>query len=135
MKFLLVGQVFAPGATAIITKGLSQYAGVMLVAEPENPYDANAVRVFVPRESITLNAELDEALAAFALTSAALTFPFAIGHLGAKYETKAAKAAMREGHQFRLATDWHGLSGNSRTSGRLIQHPNGTCLIEVNDTI
>jgi hypothetical protein len=116
---------------ALIAKGLPQYAAVTLVAEPENPYDANAVRVFVTRESVLECAELDEALGGFGLTLTTLTFPLAIGHLGAKYETKAAKAALREGHQFHLGADWQGLPAGPRESGRLTQYPNGTCLIEV----
>jgi len=131
MKFLLVGSMFSQGAPALIAKGLRQGAAVTLQAEPENPYDANAVKVFVARESVLPSNELAEALAEFALTLDTMQWPFTIGHLGAKYETKAAKAATREGHQFRLALDWKGLSEASRSVGRLIQHPNGSNFVEV----
>ena len=60
-----------------------------------------------------------------------MEWPFGVGHLGAKYETKAAKAAIAEGLQFHLVTDWHGLEGDSRSDGHLVQYPNGTCLVEV----
>ena len=133
MKFLLVGSMFSQGAPALIAKGLRQGAPVSLVAEPENPYDANAVKVFVAREDVLASPELDEALAEFALTLATMEWPFAIGHLGAKYETKAAKAALREGHQFCLVLDWKGLPEASRSVGRLIQHPNGSNFVEVDE--
>ena len=131
MKFLLVGTVFTPGAVALIAKGLPQYAAVTLRAEPENPYDANAVRVLVERNSVVESPELHEALAAFGLTFEGMEFPFPLGHLGAKYETKTAQAALREGHQFRLAAEWHSLGEAPRGSGRLIQQPNGSNLVEV----
>ena len=125
--------MFSQGAPAIIAKGLRQGAKVTLQAEPENPYDANAVKVFVAREDVLPSDELSEALAEFALTLATMEFPFAIGHLGAKYETKAAKAALREGHQFRLALDWASLPEASRSVGRLMQHPNGSNFVEVGE--
>jgi hypothetical protein len=128
MKFLLVGTFSIPGAAAIISKGLAQYAAVLLRAEPENPYDAEAVRVLVARDEVIRTAELEEALVSYGLGFGGLQFPFAIGHLGAKYSTKAAQAALREGHQFRLVQDWHGVGAQS---GRLIQHPDGTKLVEV----
>jgi hypothetical protein len=131
MKFLLVGTGSTPGAAALIAKGLPQYAGVILQAEPENPYDALAVRVLVPRDSVIESPELHEALAAFALTLESMEFPFPLGHLGAKSETKAAKAALREGHSFALCAEWHSLGGEARSAGRLIQHPNGSNLVEV----
>ena len=133
MKFLLVGTQFSPGATALITKGLAQRAQVTLRAEPENPYDSLAVRVFVPRESVLTSPDLDEALAAFGLTYATLEWPFALGHLGATQVTKAAKAALREGHQFSVVSEWHQLPEAARSSGRLIQHGNGTNLIELGE--
>jgi hypothetical protein len=131
MKFLLVGTAFTLGAPAIISKGLPQFARVTLQAEPENPYDPNAVRVFVARDAVIESPELHEALAAFGLTFETLDFPFPLGHLGAKAETKAAKAALREGHQFELCAAWHLLAENARSAGRLIQHPNGSILVEV----
>jgi len=131
MKFLLVGTMFTQGAPAIVAKGLAQGASVTLRAEPENPYDANAVKVWVEREAVLESPELDEALAAFGLSVATLEWPFPIGHLGAKYETKAAKAALQEGHQFKLATDWARLDEAARAQGRLIQHPNGSNFVEV----
>jgi hypothetical protein len=131
MKFLLVGTAFTPGAQALIVKGLPQYAPVILRAEPTNPYDALAVRVLVPRDSVIESPELHEALAAFALTLDSMEFPFHLGHLGAKSETKAAKAALREGHSFALCAQWHSLDEAARSAGRLIQHPNGSNLVEV----
>ena len=133
MKFLLVGSMFSQGAPAIIAKGLRQGALVTLQAEPENPYDANAVKVFVAREDVLPSDELSEALAEFALTLDTMEWPFAIGHLGAKYETKAAKAALREGHQFRLCGEWHSLNEATRSQGRLMQHPNGSNFVEVSE--
>ena len=133
MKFLLVGSMFSQGAPALIAKGLRQGAEVTLQAEPENPYDANAVKVFVARESVLPSNELAEALAEFALTLDTMQWPFAIGHLGAKAETKAAKAALREGHSFALCAAWHQLSVASRSVGRLIQHPNGSNFVEVGE--
>ena len=128
MRFLLVGTVFTQGALAVIAKGLRQAVQVELRAEPENPYDANAVRVFVGREEVQPSEELAEALAAFGLSVEAITWPMAIGHLGAKYETKAAKAALREGHQFHLASEWH---AEAKPVGRLMQHSDGVLMIEV----
>ena len=48
MKFLLVGSQFAPGAPAMLAKGLAQRAQVALIADPTNPYDAQAVKVLLP---------------------------------------------------------------------------------------
>ena len=126
MRFLLVGTHFAPGAAAVIAKGLGQGAKVELRAEPDNPYDAQAVKVWVERDAVAEGPELEEALTGFGLSVASIAWPLALGHLGAKYETKAAKAALREGHQFR-----HGANEAVRGAGRLIQHANGTCLVEV----
>ena len=131
MKFLLVGQRFSQGAPALIAKGLPQRAEVTLRAEPDNPYDANAVRVFVARDSVVSSPELDEALAAFGLSVGAMEWPLAIGHLGATAVTKAAKAALREGHQFALCGEWHRLSEPARTVGKLVQHLNGSNFVEV----
>jgi len=131
MKFLLVGTSFTPGAQALISKGLPQRAEVILQAEPENPYDALAVRVFVPIESVLPSDDLDEALAGFGTSLDGLGFPFCLGHLGAKAETKAAKRASAEGHQFSLCTEWHRLDEEGRGIGRLIQYSNGTCLVEI----
>ena len=133
MRFLLVGTHFAPGAVAVIAKGLGQGAKVTLRAEPDNPYDAQAVKVWVERDAVAEGPELEEALAGFGLSVASIAWPLALGHLGAKYETKAAKVALREGHQFRLVSDWHGANEATRGTGRLIQHANGTCLVEVTE--
>ena len=131
MKFLLVGTGFTPGASAVIAKGLRQNALVTLVAEPENPYDAQAVRVFVARDEVVESPELAEALGGFGLSVDAIQWPLQLGHLGAKAETKAAKAAVAGGHHFALCAKWHDLGGPA--VGRLIQHGNGTNLVEVGD--
>ena len=131
MKFLLVGQMFSQGAPALIAKGLPQRAEVTLRAEPENPYDANAVKVWVDRDAVMVTDELTEALAAFGMSLETIEWPLAIGHLGAKAETKAAKAASREGHQFALCAAWHRLSEPTRSVGKLVQYPNGSNFVEV----
>lgn len=131
MKFLLVGVTFAQGAPALLAKGLPQYAAVELRAEPDNPYDSNAVRVYVARDAVAESGELSEALAGFGLSVETLGWPFALGHLGASYVTKAAKRALAEGHQFRLVSEWHQLPEEARNVGRLILHANGTILVEV----
>jgi len=131
MKFLLVGSYFTQGALAVITKGLRQGATVTCVAEPENPYDRDAVRVFVARSEIIDCPEVREALGEFALTLETLQDPFPLGHLGAKATTKAAKLALAEGLQFGLAADWHLLADSERNPARLLQHANGTCLVSV----
>ena len=133
MKFLLVGTTFAPGAPALLAKGLRQGAQVALRAQPENPYDANAVRVWLERGEVLVSDELSEALAGFGLSTDTLQWPFALGHLGAGYATKAAKRALAEGHQFRLVSEWHQLPDELRGAGHLIQHANGTTLVEVSD--
>lgn len=148
MKFLLVGSFATKGAAAVIAKGLRQGAEVTLVPEPENPYDANAVRVFVARSVLRGSDDLAEALADSGLTEATLWAEpgvrgdagdagdplFPLGHLGAKYETKTAKAALREGHQFRLARDFPaGGEGSEARKGALVQYPDGTKLIEVKE--
>ena len=138
MKFLLVGTGFTPGAVAVIAKGLRQNARVALVAEPENPYDAMAVRVFVTRDEVAQSAELAEALAPFGLSVETIQWPLQLGHLGAKAETKAAKAAIAGGHNFALCAKWHGVRAQPDNaewgaSGHLIQHGNGTNLVEVGD--
>ena len=136
MKFLLVGTAFTPGASAVIAKGLGQRAQVALVAEPENPYDAQAVRVFVTRDEVHESPELTEALAAFGLSVETIQWPLQLGHLGAKAETKAAKAAIAGGHHFELCMKWHGVRAQPGSAewgafGRLIQHSNSTNIIEV----
>ena len=130
MKFLLVGTAFTPGAVALVAKGLPQGAEVELRAEPENPYDAYAVRALVARSEIRPNDVLTEALAGFGLSLDSIAWPLQLGHLGAKAETKAAKAAIAAGHQFDLCAKWHGAAGGGPLKGRLIQHGNGTNIIE-----
>lgn len=100
------------------------------VAEPENPYDRDAVRVFVARSEIIDCPEVREELAKFALTLETLQDPFPLGHLGAKATTKVAKLALAEGLQFNLAASWHLLPDSERNPARLLQHANGTCLVE-----
>lgn len=107
MRLLLVGGMFARGAEAIMTKGLKQGARVYLVPEPENPYDACAVRVEVPRGSIKQSAELDATLLGFGMTWDTLPERVVLGHLGAKRETKAAKRAAQAGHTFDVVAAWH----------------------------
>jgi len=123
--------MFSQGAPALIAKGLRQHAAVTLRAEPENSYDANAVKVWLERDAVIESPELDEALAAFGLSVETIEWPIAIGHLGAKATTKAAAAALREGHSFELCAKWHDLSEAARTKGRLTQHSNGTNIVEV----
>lgn len=152
MKFLLVGSFATKGAAAVIAKGLPQHAEVRLVAEPGNPYDPLAVKVYVARGVLRDSEALAEALAGSGLSEATLWSEdgvlwegehgadplFPLGHLGAKYETKAAKAALREGWQFRLAREWHGGGGEGGARvgeapparGKLIQCADGTKLIE-----
>lgn len=131
VTFLLVGQAFTQAARAVIALGLPQRAFVELRAEPDNPYDAQAVRVLVSRDSVTDSSELDEALAAFGLTVATVEWPLALGHLGAKATTKAAKAALQAQHTFALCETWHRLAEGQREVGRLVQYGDGTVLVEV----
>lgn len=131
MKFLLVGTGFIPGANAIISKGLRQRATVTLQGEPENPYDPLAVRVSVDQGEVVPNAELDEALAGFGLALSGLSWPFPLGHLGAKAETKAAKRASAAGHHFELCAEWHKLPEWLRVNGHLVLQSDGTIIIEV----
>ena len=132
MRFLLVGTTFTPGAQAIIAKGLGQGARVTLIAEAENPYDTQAVRVFVAQSEVIPSAELDAALVPFGLSVDTIRWPLQLGHLGAKATTKAAKTAQAEGHRFELCAEWH--VGGAPPHGRLIQHGNGTNLIECDET-
>jgi len=131
MKFLLVGQMFTQGAPAVIARGLPQAAKVELCAEPENPYDPYAVRVLVEREAVVATPALTEALAGFGLSLDTIAWPLALGHLGAKAETKAAKAARAGGHVFALCAAWHDLPAGTREHGRLLQHSDGVYLVDV----
>ena len=131
MKFLLVGQMFTQGAPAVIAKGLGQATKVELRAEPDNPYDANAVRVLVGRSAVIETPALLEALLGFGMTLDSIAWPMPLGHLGAKAETKAARAARQGGHQFALCAEWHALSEAERASGSLLQYPDGVFLIDV----
>jgi len=132
-KFLLVGQVFHPGAVAVLTHGLRQGAPVTLVAEPENPYDALAVRVEVARSEVLTCDALEEALAGFGLTFRTLSDPFVLGHLGAGYGTKAAKRAGGEGN-FALAREWHERKGESNTTtGFLLFDATGNVFINAGE--
>ena len=89
------------------------------------------MKVWVDRDAVMVTDELTEALAAFGMSLETIEWPLAIGHIGAKAETKAAKAALREGHQFALCAAWHRLSEPTRSVGKLVQYPNGSNFVEV----
>lgn len=131
MKFLLVGSQFAPGAPAMLAKGLPQRAEVLLQAEPDNPYDALAVKVLVGKSQVVRGPELEEALAGHAIAWDDLTFPFMLGHLGASMETKAAKAAVKAGLKFMGVKAWHELAPEARSRGVLVFEGFGPITVEV----
>jgi len=124
-KFLIVGTYYNPGANALLDFGLRARAEVTLRAEPDNPYDPEAVEVLVEANAITPSEALDEALVGFGLTVATLPFPFRLGHLAAKYETKTAKRALAGGVTFSLAKDAKGLE-----RGHLVFESNGSVMVE-----
>jgi len=127
MKFLLVGQAFHPGAHDIIARGFIQATPVLLIPEPSNPFDPLAVRVAVERKDVIDSPALTDALLGFGLTLDSVVWPFDLGHLAAKYETKTAKAARAAGHSFELCAEWHKASPSE---GRLLQYPDGVMLVE-----
>ena len=130
-KFLLVGSQFVQGAQAVLAKGLSQSARVALVAEPSNPYDPLAVKVWVDRAQVADSADLDDALGLFGLSLGAIEWPLALGHLGASRETKVAKAAAKAGLTFDVVAKWHQLAEGDRASGSLRFEGSGHVTIEV----
>lgn len=129
VKFLLVGTQFSQGAPALLAAGLPQGARVELRADPTNPYDPLAVRVYALREEVKESPALEEALAGHALALAALEWPFPLGHLGANEGTKAAKLARSAGLRFFLAAEWHNLPEATRAEGRLVFEGSGAITI------
>lgn len=130
MRFLLVGTGFHPGAQALLLHGLGANAPVALVPEPANPYDALAVRVEVAQAAVQDSHALRVALLAQGLDAPA--FPFTLGHLAAKLDTKAAQRAIAEGLDFVVVDEWH--RGGKPLEGTLVFASGGSVLVETKGT-
>lgn len=129
IKTLLVGSSFHPPAILLL-QNLPSWAELVLAPEPENPYDAGAIKVSVGIEQIPAarHEELEGLLPGCGMTlSELLAEPFwMLGHVAASGGKPLEKAGLRAG----TAEVGEAMAGG-RAKARLFFWPDGKPGIEV----